>query len=314
MICMRENRHFGERTRALSSSEAVKKYFLAFEGEKSEFIYFQNLNNLREQIGIDPIIEFVPLMKSYGEENWSNPKKIIDRVIKNLYENKSGKITYETILNRFMVIYGESRKVKNKNLNTQIWNSLKEICCNDFGCLIEDEVENIEKCCEELLKKLEKNYNFVIDNLVIMIETLKKSDINYVEDFDKICLIVDRDRESFTTLQYIHVLEQCQKYKFGFYVSNPCFEFWLLLHFDEVRNLNEEELLENAQVSNKKSYLEKHLTKFMGAYRKNKYDANSLIKSIDKAIQNEKSYCEDIEQLESSLGCNLGLLIEEIRK
>ncbi len=39
--------------------------------------------------------------------------------------------------------------------------------------------------------------------------------------------------------QYDYVLEQCNIRKYGFYITNPCFEFWLLMHFDDVNRLKD---------------------------------------------------------------------------
>lgn len=36
-----------------------------------------------------------------------------------------------------------------------------------------------------------------------------------------------------TTHESKYVLDKCNKMGFQFCVTNPCFEFWLLLHFDE---------------------------------------------------------------------------------
>ena len=73
--------------------------------------------------------------------------------------------------------------------------------------------------------------------------------IVYEEGFDKICFIIDRDRESFVSHesnnQYSYVLEKCGENGFGFYLTNPNFEFWLLLHFDDVEALDNNMLLEN---------------------------------------------------------------------
>ena len=37
------------------------------------------------------------------------------------------------------------------------------------------------------------------------------------------------------------------------------------------------------------------------------------MEDIDKAIVNEKLFCEDPNLLENNIGCNIGLLIEELR-
>ncbi|MEA3422876.1 MAG: RloB domain-containing protein [Bacillota bacterium] len=60
--------------------------------------------------------------------------------------------------------------------------------------------------------------------------------------------MVDRDKGSFVNHpnnnQYAYVVEKCRENGIDFYLTNPCFEFWLLLHFDEVHQLDKTSLLE----------------------------------------------------------------------
>ena len=39
-----------------------------------------------------------------------------------------------------------------------------------------------------------------------------------------------------------------------------------------------------------------------------------VLKKIDIAIENEKKFCEDINELEHTVGSNIGVLIEEMRR
>lgn len=99
---MREKRTFAERTKVLKSDEVKKKYFLVFEGSDTEVIYFDMVNSMKAEIGLNSLIELVPIIRSFSEEGWSNPKKILDRIIKDLEEDDSGKISIETFLNWIM--------------------------------------------------------------------------------------------------------------------------------------------------------------------------------------------------------------------
>ncbi|MCM1558931.1 MAG: RloB family protein, partial [Butyrivibrio sp.] len=147
-------------------------------------------------------------------------------------------------------------------------------------------------------------------------DIIRASNLTYDSRFDKICLIVDRDKKSFLANpendQYGYVLETCLAKGFGFYVSNPCFEFWLLLHFDEVFDLDKEKLLENPQVTAKRRYTEHELRKLMPGYSKGRYKADTLIKQVKMAIKNEEKFCEELEGLKERLGTNVGLLINEM--
>ena len=89
-------------------------------------------------------------------------------------------------------------------------------------------VEDIEKSCNLILKALQEEYDpqHVIADISNII---KEGGFTYAKGFDRICLI------------------------------NPCFEFWLLLHFDGVFELDREKLLKNPKVTAKRRYVEQEL-------------------------------------------------------
>lgn len=72
---MRESKTFAKRTKALKSDEPIKKIFLVCEGEKTEIIYFNSLQKFSYKLGINPSIEMIPIIRSYSETGWNNPKK-----------------------------------------------------------------------------------------------------------------------------------------------------------------------------------------------------------------------------------------------
>lgn len=315
---MRESRTFAERTKVLKSDEVVKKYFLIYEGSDTEVIYFDAVRTMRESIGINPLIELIPIIRSFSEEGWSNPKKILDRVIENLRESKEQFISYESLLNRIMDYLYETKVITtSKILARNIWKTMLQTCDKKLKKSTEDRVDNIETSCKILMEDLCEEYEVV--NIVEDIsEIIKDSGLTYEEGFDQICLIVDRDKDSFISTpennQYKYVLDKCNKMGFQFCVTNPCFEFWLLLHFDEVFELDEEKLLNNSKVTAKRRYAENKLRKIWPGYNKSSYHSEKLVKNIDKAIENEKKFCEDIEQLENSVGSNIGRLVQKMRQ
>ena len=72
-------------------------------------------------------------------------------------------------------------------------------------------------------------------------------------------------------------------------------------------------LLENPKVTAKRRYVEQELRKLWSGYQKSSYKAKELVKNIDKAINNEKKFCEDIVKLENFIGSNIGKLIMNMR-
>ena len=312
---MRERKNFAERTRISKEDRTRKKYFLVCEGNRTEGIYFNTINELKDKIGINPLIEIISIERTYTEEGWSNPKKILEQLLKDLEEIENGKISYKTLVDKIIEIIMEDEKISSKILKEISSEKMIENIKNDIESL-DNIVENVEEDCEFLLNMIIKKLFLTIEEIPNILETVLKNienkQITYSEDIDKMCLIVDRDKKSFKEEQYNYVKEECKKKNFKLYVTNPFFEFWLLLHFDEVHLINKEELLENKRASSKVRFVESELKKYF-PYNKNKYNAELLIEKIDLAIENEKRFCEDIERLKNELGSNVGLLIQELK-
>ena len=313
---MREKRNFAERTKISKEDRTRKKNFLVFEGSRTEEIYFDTINELKGKIGINPLIEIISIERTYSEYGWSNPKKILEQLLKDLEEIEDGKLSYKTLVDKIMEIIVED---KNFSLKISKKSNLKEVIEdieNEIESL-ENTVKNIEEDCITLLSIITKKVFLVKEEIANILEKVLENignqQITYSEDIDKMCLIVDRDKKSFKEEQYNYVKEECKRKNFKFYVTNPCFEFWLLLHFDEVHSINREKLLENKRASSKVRYVESELKKYF-PYNKNRYNAELLIEKIDLAIENEKRFCEDIEELKDKLGSNIGLLIKELKE
>lgn len=314
---MREKRIFAERSKALPSDEVRKKYFLVFEGRYTEQIYFDAVNEHRDQIGIHPLIELVPVLRSYSEESWSNPRKILDRILQNLSETQSGQITYETLLNWVMeYFFDEKILTTGRAQAASMWAALTLICREKLHAEIADVVDNVEDACSEIAQYFskERNLEHIVEDVP---KIIRNKAITYADGLDKICFVIDRDRDSFVATpendQYTYVLNVCKEKGFGFYLSNPCFEFWLLLHFEDVKLLDQEKLLSNPKVTAERRYAEHELRKRLPGYTKAKYSVDKLIAHIDRAIKNETEYCEDAIELEHSVGSRVGLLIKEMR-
>ena len=313
---MRERKNFAERTRISKEDRTRKKYFLVFEGNRTEGIYFNAINELKDKIGINPLIEIISIERTYTEEGWSHPKKILEQLLKDLKEIENGELSYKTLIDKIMWIIIEDEKFSSKILKEISPEEIIEDIKNEIESL-DNIVENIEEDCEFFLNMIIKKFFLTIEEIPNILETVLKNieneQITYSEDIDKMCLIVDRDKKSFKEEQYNYVKEECKKKNFKFFVTNPCFEFWLLLHFDEVHSINREELLENKRVNSKVRYVQSELKKYF-PYNKNRYNAELLIEKIDLAIENEKRFCEDIEELKDKLGSNIGLLIKELKE
>lgn len=314
---MRESRTFGERSIIRNDDTPARKYFLVFEGTDTEPLYFKAVNNARQTLGISPLIELIHIERCRGEEGWSNPKLILDTLSDNLAERDGTILTYSTLLNAMVDCLYTSEYIKKRGaIISEIWTVLKTHCENKLGHSLRETVEDRESAVNEILEVIKETRprinDIILENLQ---ESIQARQITYSEEQDKLCFIFDRDKRSFTYKQYTAVIEKCQEKNITAYSSNPCFEFWLLLHYDEVHDLDKEKLLSNQKIGkskNAKTYTTQQLKELMGYYTKSNYNADMLMERISVAIENEKRFCENIEELENQLGSTVGLLLTDI--
>jgi hypothetical protein len=70
-----------------------------------------------------------------------------------------------------------------------------------------------------------------------------------LRDGDQLWLVMDRDLRSWKPRTMAGVARECERKTYHLAVSNPCFELWLLLHFEDVPSQGDarrSELFENA--------------------------------------------------------------------
>ncbi|TDJ86684.1 RloB domain-containing protein [Campylobacter volucris] len=142
-------------------------------------------------------------------------------------------------------------------------------------------------------KTTEKNYLnrlkdfFSLSNVSINIISGKDSDplkiVKFAKEkskensYDKIYCVFDKDTHS----TFNKAKQKCEKYKFEAIISNPCFEFWILLHFTCTTkpfgtNSPCDELINIC------------LKKYIKDYTKNYNFTNIIQQNLDTAIANTK--------------------------
>ena len=108
-----------------------------------------------------------------------------------------------------------------------------------------------------------------------------------MDENDQLWAVVDKDQ--WTEQMLSGVARKCsQNKRFFFCVSNPCFELWLILHFEDVEQYSEEDkksLSENRKVNGNDTWTKKRLRSLMGgSYREAKYETAGLLPKIKDAI------------------------------
>lgn len=260
--------------------EAKRKYFFVLEGEKTEHLY---ILELAKNINKNTLTDIVLLERMEGSH--SNQYKITESI---------------------------STYIKNNALVTQQQREQILMLCDKYDCneLAEQSLrEEVIKILGDLSDNFISNYN---DSVVEQIKLLNELR-HYEEGFDKICLILDRDYRSFKESQYDKVLEICNQNDFLLGISNPNFEFYLLLHINDASLLDQEAILKNINSSKSKKYCEFHLNRLVAdlgsSYKKNKYDPKLFIDKFSDLLKNVKNYKEDNTSLKNELGTSVHKII-----
>lgn len=232
-------------------------------------------------------------------------------------ESQLNQISYRTLIDRTIEYLIDDEILCCESLYTakDVFDMLQEELRSrplTLDTIIAGTKEAVQGILEMLERKME--VPVVIENLEEYIRTQR---LLIDKEIDTICLVVDRDRKSFFSTskedQYAYVLETCRKHSMNFYITNPCFEFWLLMHFDEVHAIYKALMLENPKESSKYNYAQKQLKNVLPRYTKDTIRFDTLCQHVDRAIENERSFCEDIVQLEHEIGSTVGLLIRDMK-
>lgn len=133
---------------------------------------------------------------------------------------------------------------------------------------------------------------------------------------DELWMIIDRDRNGKNIEKYY---QRCQSER-NFYLalSNPCFEFWLLLHLKDLSDFSLEEQIcihENKKVSNKRTYLKKLLSDILpDGYNESNIKPERFMPFIHTATERARAIGHKDEPYPSYLGTDVYKLIEKILK
>lgn len=138
-----------------------------------------------------------------------------------------------------------------------------------------------------------------------------------LNEHDELWLVIDLDGWGSGKLS--EVSTQCEQKNYGFAVSNPCFEVWLLLHVATLDSYTEQELIElienRKSNKNSKTRLEKELTKLCGAYNKENLDTSPFLEHVAVAIERARAIdIHPTHRWPNQLGTRVYLLAESILK
>jgi hypothetical protein len=290
-----------------------KKIFLSFEGVKTEVQYFDKIIENRDILNINIDFDIILMLRNHTFLGWSNPLKAFKRTkfcIDNLSRGQRNVSSFISSIVEFC--FYNSHVISTKDGASSLYDSLIKLIEDNFKLNKDNNFDfttplanNIK---ESIVSFISKSYK--IEGLDLFIDS---QFILFNPDRDDVCLIVDRDSRSVSNKQYDKLIKKCEINNFKLFVSNPCFEFWLLLHFNEVFDIDTAELLDNKKLiidDNEIHFCEYELKKILPDFEKNNICFSSLINRINIAIKNEKRFEETLLNLKTNLGSNVGQLLK----
>lgn len=126
---------------------------------------------------------------------------------------------------------------------------------------------------------------------------------------DELWMVIDRDKWEIKMLSEIQSI--CKQKGIGLCISNPCFEIWLILHYQDLAKESDairDELLKNMK-EGKNTYIKNYISDLRG--NKNLNEFGSLFPLITTAMENTQLLREIPESnIFDNLGSDVDLIFE----
>ena len=292
-----------------------KKYFFAFEGQLTEGIYFNGLLRKYQSLSKNPVLfEVIIFARTKVHDGESNPKNIFELLKKCMQDNTLGDsvCTYRDLLEGFFSYY--QTELSRGSLKALAFQAGQKILSSSHlkeGDVIDKDaakvvLEKLEDYCDKYL-----TIKGGVENVQAVFLEIQRDDIVFDKEIDDVCLIVDRDKGSFFDHQYDIVNKGCALAGYRLFVTNPCFEFFLLLHKTTAKQYSQQELIDNVKVNNQ-TFVERKLKNYVKGYKKEKYSFESFQDDVETVLINTKNYASGLDDLKSLPGSNLSELIQEL--
>lgn len=254
--------------------------FLSVEGDDTERTYFQHLEE-----HLDNTIIHIEVLRHRHGDGYSDPKYVIE-------------------------LLEECVRIRNGEL---IPKEIQDLISPEFS---EEFINAYIQDSQSLDKILVQKFKEKLLQISIQLDYHKYlQDLNPEEDI--FAIVLDRDRGNHSRELMEECVRFCESKGYSCFVSNPCFEFWLLLHLCDVQNFTvaqQEKILWNNKISHKHTFVSEEVTKrahHSKVISTRKFD-EIYWPNITKAIQRAQYFATDFPELLDGIGTNIFRLLEEI--
>ena len=287
--------------RTRNPRHSTKTYYLALEGISTEYRYFVTLiSSGIFSRNVHPII----LMKSANEVSYSNPRKLIDLVCDYMHFQKTGEYPTDLFIGH-VLDYLNRKQMKMNNHDLKVYSEDLKSTLLKMGVSKDELISDYNLAIiisEEYFKRV-SNRDIIVDLSDYKQPFYEGMDCDY-------SIIVDRDEHSFRPNQVAEVDEICQLKKIRFVLTNPCFELWLMLHFD----ISKDTIMKCVQMNEMKKELSKY-----SKINEERIDSSEYAPFVGKARRKLNDYTQDLNILKrptsdgpETIGSNIGYLIDEL--
>ena len=155
-------------------------------------------------------------------------------------------------------------------------------------------------------------------DIVCNLEEFIAEHYDYKSDYDEMWVVWDRETIEARKRAILKMIPECREKNYNIALTNPLFEFWLLLHVVDISAYDKDILSKNDWDTPAKNrrFIDKELSNILAdgySKKKNKFNKNIVTKeNILRAIAQEKLFENELEKIIDNLGSNVGDLINKI--
>lgn len=265
-------------------TQSIKRVvFLSVEGEVTERRYFEFVRESRETLGIKSVVEIHVLRRG---DSSSSPEKVVE-LLENYLEVRNN--------NDFLA---EVDKLELKHYDKEFIHKYLEA---------PDTIDVKEKRqFEGFLKEEQLDLTYLL-----FLNKFKGSDNGENDVFG---IVIDRAAGNHSPENMARIFDECDEKGYRCFLTNPRFEFWLLLHVADVKSEYPDELEKMLDFNDET--VDKHLLEKTGGGKKiqRKTFDTYFLPNIDTAIERANGLCTSRNKLLDQLGSTLGELFELLRE
>lgn len=261
-----------------------KIYFISVEGVATEVEYLQGLSDYRTELGINALVN-IEVLRRKTKDGYSAPEQVIELLEEYLSLREAG-----------------------NNIFPDIPDEIKNNFSPDFIQLYIETPESISPKERNRFELALRKTGYDL--------AYRKYLSKYTSNLDEFCILIDRDTGSHSSEDMNFILQYCKEKNYRCFITNPCFEFWLLLHFSDVYEEYSDQLdliRENKKVSNAHTFVSNELSAKAHHGKKGIAFKEKYLPHIEEAIIRASKFASDNEALITDIGCNIWILIKEMQ-